>query len=160
MATCRCVDGATVARLYFRKNCKYCPPDLGQRRRAKVSALDAAAIVKRENRYPSHALVEMRKFRFLPFCIHSAVLLDISAGGFKVEFTGEVRTRPGEQFWLAVPLAPLGIFAPSRLICRGECRWFDEKRFRVGGVFMQLTKIERHIIDQIIESLRLRGTLK
>ena len=67
--------------------------------------------------------------------------------------------RPGQQLWINIPLGPLGIYAPSRLLCKGECRWFDDKKFRVGGVFMQLTKIERHVIDQIIESLRTRAAI-
>ena len=116
-------------------------------------------LLSRANRYASHALVEFRKFKHLPFGIHSAVLLDISLGGFKAEFTGEMRLKASEQFWLAIPLTPLGIYAPTRLLCRGECRWFDDKKFRVGGVFLQLTKTERHIIDQVIETLRHRGSL-
>lgn len=120
---------------------------------------DSRKPVGRESRYPSHALVELRRFKHLPFKVHSAVLLDISIGGWKAEFTGDVRTRPGEQFWLSIPLTPLGIFAPARLMCRGECRWFDEKRFRVGGVFTQLATTDRHILEQVIETLSQRGAL-
>lgn len=116
-------------------------------------------VSKREDRFPSHALVELRRFKHLPFFIHSAVLLDISRGGFKIEFTGEVGARPGDQYWINIPLTPLGIYAPSRMLCRGECRWFDEKRYRVGGVFMNLTKTDRHIIDQVVETLKKRGSL-
>jgi hypothetical protein len=112
-----------------------------------------------ESRYSSHALVEVRKFKMLPFGINSAVLLDISASGFKAEFTGEAKMKPGEHFWLNVPLVPLGIRAPARLSCRGECRWFDTKRFRIGGVFLELSKAEKLIIDQVIESLRQRGAI-
>lgn len=113
----------------------------------------------REGRYTSHALVELRKYKILPFKIHSAVLLDISPGGFKVEFTADITVQPGDQFWINIPLAPLGIYAPARLMCRGECRWFDGHRYRVGGVFMQLSNTERHIIDQVIDVLRQRGIL-
>jgi hypothetical protein len=114
---------------------------------------------QRENRYTSHALVELRRFRRLPIGVHSAVLLDISLGGFKVELTGETAINPGQQFWLSVPLMPLGIYAPARLVCKGEARWFDAKRFRVGGVFLTLTDTERSIIDQVIETLKGRGVL-
>jgi hypothetical protein len=119
---------------------------------------DAAAnkIISRENRYTSHALVEFRKFKFLPLGIHSAVLLDISLGGFKIELTGDKKVAAGELFWLHIPLAPLGIYAPARLMCRGECRWFDTERYRVGGVFTGLSKTERLIIDQVVETLRQR----
>jgi hypothetical protein len=115
--------------------------------------------VGRENRYASHALVELRKFKHLPFKIYSAVLLDISLGGFKAEFTGEVKARPGEAFWIHIPLTPLGIYAPTRILCRGECRWYDTKKFRVGGVFIDLTKTERHIIEQVVETMKARGSL-
>lgn len=115
--------------------------------------------ITRGQRYSSHALVELRKFKHLPFKIYSAVLLDISLGGFKLEFTGEVNATSGEQFWLHVPLTPLGIYSPSKLMCRAECRWFDPKKYRVGGVFMQLDTTERHIIDQVLEALQLRGGL-
>jgi hypothetical protein len=126
---------------------------------SEEAANPRTAPVNRENRYPSHALVELRRFKHLPFKIHSAVLLDISLGGFKAEFTGEVRTRPGEGFWLNIPLTPLGIFAPARLLCRGECRWFDDKKFRVGGVFTNLSKTDRHILEQVIDTLTQRGAL-
>lgn len=115
--------------------------------------------IKRDSRYLSHALLEVRRFRYLPFGIQSAVLLDISAGGFKIEYTGEFRAKPGSQFWLSIPLAPLGIYAPTRLMCQGECRWFDEKRFRVGGVFTNLTRADHLIIDQIIDTLKRRGSI-
>lgn len=110
----------------------------------------------RENRYTSHALVEFRKFKVLPIGIHSAILLDISLGGFKIELTGDKKVRTGENFWLHIPLAPLGIYAPARLMCRGECRWFDAERYRVGGVFTDLSKTDRMIIDQIVETMKQR----
>jgi hypothetical protein len=115
--------------------------------------------IGREDRYASHALVELRKYKHLPFRIYSAVLLDISLGGFKAEFTGEVRARPGEGFWINIPLTPLGIYAPTRVMCRGECRWYDAKKFRVGGVFIDLSKTERHIIEQVVDMMKARGGL-
>jgi PilZ domain len=117
------------------------------------------SVINRENRYTSHALVEYRKFKYLPLNIHSAVLLDISLGGFKIEFTSEKKVKTGEQFWLHIPLTPLGIYAPARLICRGECRWFDTNRYRLGGIFTDLSKTDRLIIDQIVDTLKVRGSL-
>jgi len=116
--------------------------------------------VVRPARFTSHALAEVRKFKFLPVFCYSAVLLDISLGGFKLEFTGDVQATPGSQYWLSIPLSPLGIYAPSRLMCRAEVRWFDSKRHRIGGVFMEISKKEQLIIEQIIDSLRKRGALK
>ena len=113
----------------------------------------------RASRFVSHALVEVRKFRHLPFFVDSAVLLDISVGGFKIEFTGDRVARPGETFWLSIPLSPLGIFAPTRLTAKGECRWFDGKRYRVGGTFSGINDSDSMIIQRVVENLNQRGLL-
>ncbi len=113
----------------------------------------------REDRFVSHALVEVRKYKLLPFFCDSAVLLDISLAGFKLEFTSEVVAKPGCQYWLTIPLSPLGIYSPSKLTCRAEVRWFDEQRHRIGGVFIDLSKSERMIIEQVITSLKAKGAL-
>ena len=113
----------------------------------------------RAQRYVSHALVEVRKVKWLPIFCHSAVLLDISVAGFKLEFTSEVQVSPGNQYWLNIPLSPLGIYAPKRIISKCECRWFDDTRYRIGGVFMDLNKTEYMLIEQVISSLRSRGQL-
>ena len=109
---------------------------------------------RQKQRYISHSLVEVRRFKHLPFFCHSAVLLDVSLEGFKIEFTGENTAHPGSQYWLHIPLTPMGIYAPKRLICKTECRWFDESRFRMGGTFIHLDKVEQLIIEQVIESLK------
>lgn len=114
----------------------------------------------RQERYTSHALVEVRRFKLLPMGIQSAVLLDISLQGFKIEFTGEFRAQVGRTYWVSIPLPPLGIYSPSRLICHTQCRWFDDKRFRIGGVFLDLNPTQRMIINQIVETLRLGGAGK
>ena len=113
----------------------------------------------RDKRYVSHALVEVRRYKWLPFFCHSAVLLDISVGGFKLEFTGEVASTSGRQYWLNVPLSPLGIPAPNRLLCLCECRWFDPQRYRMGGVFIELSDTDKTLIEQIVVSLRTRSQL-
>lgn len=118
---------------------------------------DDNAFKNRPARITSHALVEVRKFKHLPFFAQSAVLLDISLAGFKLEFTGETTVKPGTQYWLSIPLRPLGIYSPERLICQGECRWFDSQRFRIGGVFMALSKTERLIVEQVLGALKERG---
>jgi hypothetical protein len=117
------------------------------------------AQVARQERYVSHALVEVRKFRILPFGCHSAVLLDISLNGFKLEFTSEVSISPGHQYWLSIPLSPLGIYSPKKLLCRCECRWFDHNRFRIGGVFTNLSKTQKTVIEQAIAGLRARKSI-
>jgi hypothetical protein len=100
----------------------------------------------------------VRKFKNLPFFCNSGVLLDLSLAGFKLEFTGEILSKAGDRFWLNIPLAPLGIVGPSSINCKIEVRWYDPKRRRIGGVFMQLSRIEQTIIEQVIESLRERSS--
>lgn len=134
--------------------------DIAELTRSDRSAdLQKQGKIDRPERYISHALVEVRRFKHLPFFAHSAILLDISIAGFKLEYTSEVKTNKGDRYWLHVPLAPLGIYAPRRLICLAECRWFEEKNYRMGGVFIDLTKRERLIIDQAIDTLRRQGVI-
>lgn len=108
----------------------------------------------REARYTSHALVELKQYRYLPLNIKSAILLDLSLNGFKAELTEESYLDTGSVFWLNIPLHPLGIYGKTSLQCKAECRWFDSKSFRLGGVFTQLSKNESDIIDQIINTLK------
>lgn len=116
-------------------------------------------MAERQKRYVSHALVEVRKYKILPFFCQSAVLLDLSLGGFKLEFTAEVQVTPGNRYWLNVPLSPLGIYSPKRLLTQCECRWFDDNRYRIGGVFLGLSKTEQMLIEQIVATLRSRSSL-
>lgn len=111
----------------------------------------------RQERFISHALVEVRKFRWLPFGIHSAVLLDLSLMGFKIEFTGEFVARVQGKYWLNIPLAPLGIHSPARIICQTQAKWFDQRKYRMGGVFTHLDRPQRIIINQIVETLKDKG---
>lgn len=111
-------------------------------------------------RVTSHALVDVKRFKHLPIFAYSAVLLDISLGGYKLEFTGEVEAKPGSVYWLSIPLRPLGIYSPERLSLKTEIRWFDNQRYRIGGVFMTLTKSERLIIEQILDALKGRGMIE
>ncbi len=116
-----------------------------------------SALVNRPRRFASHALVEIRRFKHLPFLCKSAVLLDLSLGGFKLEFTGEHKVHIGQQFWLVMPLAPLGIYSPKVFQSRVEVRWFDHNRFRIGGVFMKMSRYDQQLIEQIIHTLRERS---
>lgn len=123
---------------------------------SNASAQDQG-FLNRPQRVISHALVEVRKFKHLPFFCSSAVLLDISLGGFKLEFTGQFLAKPGSKYWLTIPLSPLGIYSPKRLSCLAEVRWFDDSRYRIGGVFVSLSMTDKHIIEQVLEALKDRG---
>lgn len=111
----------------------------------------------RNTRYTSHALVELRKSKIIPFGIHSGVLLDLSLGGLKMEFTGESKAKQGSSYWITIPLSPLGINAPKKFMARIECRWFDNERYRLGGSFVGLEEVDTNLLQQIISKLEERG---
>ena len=99
-----------------------------------------SSLKNRESRFVSHAIVELRKFKHLPFFCHSAVLLDLSPSGFKLEFTGETNVEPGDTYWLQLPLSSFGIYTPKSFSNQMQCRWFDSTRYRVGGSFTNIAK--------------------
>ena len=111
----------------------------------------------REDRYQSHALVDVRPFKSLPLFAKSGVLLDLSFSGFKLDLTTQISMKPGDRFWMVVPLSSLGIYAPKKLAIRAECRWYDPQKFRLGGLFIELSATERLILDQVINSLHELG---
>jgi hypothetical protein len=120
---------------------------------------DEQSMKMRSARYLSHAVVEVRRVRWLPLFCHSAVLLDMSHHGFKLEFMGDVEAAPGSQYWLVIPLAPLGITFPKKLACQCEVRWHDEHRHRIGGVFLNPSPEEMLLIDQVVARLKTRGQI-
>lgn len=122
-------------------------------------AQQSTSQASRQERIRSHTFVELRKFKHLPIFCHSAVLLDVSLGGFKVEFTGEVKLEPGQKYWVMIPMSPLGINNPSKIYCLGECRWFDDTRFRMGGIFLNLGREEMAAIELIVSALKKRSQL-
>ena len=118
-----------------------------------------ASSANRQERIRSHTFVELRRFKHLPIFCHSAVLLDVSLGGFKVEFTGEVKLEPGQKYWVMIPMSPLGIVDTPKIYCLGECRWFDDTRFRMGGIFLNLGREEMAAIEKIVTVLKKRSQL-
>lgn len=113
---------------------------------------------KRKTRFSSPALVDIHPFRFLPLFTRRAVLLDISEVGFKIEFSDAVTSKPGQIYWLSIPLTPLGIPEPTKLTCKIECRWFDPKKFRVGGTFVGLSAKEKLLMELVVEKLRKKAS--
>ena len=113
----------------------------------------------RAERFQSHALVELRRFRLFSWFPKSAVLLDLSMGGFKLEFSGPTTVLSGERFWLTIPLRPLGVLGPPAVVLRVEVKWYDQGRGRVGGVFLNPSKVERMLLVQLVENLRQRGLI-
>ena len=105
----------------------------------------------RPERVISHALVELRKNRWWPFGVRSAVLLDISEGGFKIEFTATTSCTTGDKLLMEIPLAPFGILAPASILLGIQIMWFDEVKMRCGGIFVNTNPKTVLFIQKIMD---------
>lgn len=108
----------------------------------------------RPTRYMSHALVEIRRYRWWPLGVQSAVLLDLSTQGFKAEFTGRTSCKSEESYWMHVPLSPFQIAGPSDILLRITIKWFDESKMRIGGVFELADAHQMVFLEQLIEKIK------
>jgi hypothetical protein len=108
----------------------------------------------RATRFESHALVDVRLQAWNPFSVESAVLLDLSNQGYKMEFVNPIKNiRPGTTLYMFIPLAPFGILAPTRLKLKIIVKWFDAREYRAGGVFIAPTSEQIHILDKVLHFL-------
>ena len=108
----------------------------------------------RPTRVVSYFLVSIKKYKYIPFFSScSAVLLDISFTGFKMNIEGRYKLTPGQKFYLSMPLAPLAIKGAGKLEVKCECKWFDAEKMRAGCVFVGLTNDQELLIDKIITQL-------
>jgi hypothetical protein len=108
--------------------------------------------LRSKTRYESHALLEVRTSRWNPFAIESAILIDISWEGFKIEFVGSVKPiKPESWLRLSIPLSPFGIMHPQVLKLDAHTKWFDDRNSRCGGVFFHASDDDKVLIAKIIE---------
>jgi hypothetical protein len=114
---------------------------------------DADALVARAPRFPSHALIDVRFSRWNPFSKVSAVLMDMSVSGFKLQFVDHVNTASGAGCQLSIPLEPFGIQVTPRLIVKGEIKWFEPEAMRAGGVFVGARDQDRLLIERVIAAV-------
>jgi hypothetical protein len=47
--------------------------------------------------------------------------------------------------------------APQRLSLPIEVRWFDDRRYRIGGVFLEISNEQKSVVDRVVKSLKNRG---
>jgi hypothetical protein len=118
---------------------------------------DGSSVVKRAKRIESHALVDVKTSSWNPLSVASAVLLDLSWQGFKIEFVNPVKIKAGARLTMSVPLASFGILAPSRIKLKIQVKWYDGRMLRAGGVFEPENHEQDYIIQKIIDVLTLRG---
>ena len=102
----------------------------------------------------SHTVIDVRPFRHLPLFTQSSHLLDISSGGVLLEFITVPRIVEGKKYWMTGHLTPLGITDVHQLNCYLECRWVDDKKCRVGGLFVDLKEKEQRIVDLVLQRIR------
>ena len=107
-------------------------------------------------RFASHALVEIKKYKWLPFNSKSGLILDLSLEGVKIEFNQSVKSNP-KSVWISIPLTPFGLSSPDKITCQVEVRWFDEKNSRIGGLFKNLSEKNKFIMSQIIQIMKAKG---
>lgn len=107
----------------------------------------------RAPRFPSHALIDVRLSKWNPFSRCSAVLLDMSVTGFKMQFVDQADIRPDARFVMVVPLEPFGVLGGGKLSLRAEVRWYDAEVKRAGGVFLNCSDHERLMIERILASV-------
>lgn len=118
---------------------------------------DATQPTKRAKRIESHALVDVKTSVWNPLSVSSAVLLDLSWQGFKIEFVNPVKIKPGSRLTMTVPLSSFGILAPAKLKLKIQVKWYDPRMLRAGGIFEPESHEQDYLIQKIIDVLTLRG---
>ena len=113
-----------------------------------------SAIPRHNQRLLSHTIIDVRPFRHLPLFTQSSHLLDISNGGVLLEFITLPRIVEGKKYWMIGHLTPLGINDVHQLACYLECRWVDDKKCRVGGLFVDLDAKNQRIVEKVLQRIR------
>jgi hypothetical protein len=118
---------------------------------------DSSQQSKRAKRIESHALVDVRLSQWNPLATSSAILLDLSWQGFKIEFINPVKLKPGTRVSMTVPLSSFGILAPAKLKLKIQVKWYDSRMLRAGGIFEPENHEQDYLIQKIIDVLTLRA---
>lgn len=118
---------------------------------------DGSSVIKRAKRIESHALVDVKMSSWNPLSVASAVLLDLSWQGFKLEFVNSVKIKPGTNLTMNIPLSSFGILAPAKLKLKIQVKWYDARMLRAGGIFEPESHEQDYLIQKIIDVLTLRG---
>ena len=108
------------------------------------------ATKERSERVMSHALVELRRSNWWPFGVKSAVLLDLSQTGFKIELTGPADIELESVLLLTIPLRPFGVASPPSIQISVQVKWFQNTKQRLGGTFVNVNPSDKLFLDTII----------
>lgn len=118
---------------------------------------DEDSFLIRPPRFPSHALIDVRLSRWNPFARLSAVLIDVSVTGFKLQLVDRSNLKVGATCELSIPLSPFGVQVSENLIVKGEIKWVDQEGMRAGGIFVDVPDHSRLLIERVIAAVIRKG---
>lgn len=118
---------------------------------------DEDSFLIRPPRFPSHALIDVRFSRWNPFARVSAVLIDVSVTGFKLQLVDRAKLKVGTACVLSIPLSPFGVQVAENLVVKGEIKWVDQEGMRAGGVFVDVPDHSRLLIERVIAAVISKG---
>lgn len=105
-------------------------------------------------RTPSFNILDVRTNFWNPFSKHSAVLLDLTEQGFKIEFIEAVIIEPQAHVSLHIPLSPFRIPERTTLKLKAVVKWFERASMRAGGEFLALQPAHIETLKRMIAFLR------
>ena len=117
-------------------------------------------LTPRAERHLTHLVVSIRKKSWLPIAWSTGVLLDISAGGFKIELVDNKLPTPGKNYWINLPLSQIGIAHPKKLGIKCRCIWMDKVKHIMGGSFIEQDAEQLDILEIVIAKLLKNKDLK
>ena len=109
--------------------------------------------VKRAPRVFAHAIATIKANNWNPLGGWSAIVLDLSAGGCKLELVEGNKFKEGKKYYLDIPLASFNVSEPNSLKLYGEVMWYNDKRLRIGFRFIEPKREQVDIINHILDNL-------
>ena len=113
------------------------------------------------DRYRAHVLAELKKYRWIPFfSTYSGVIIDLSDFGMKFSFSAEVDIKPFTSCFVRIPLASLNIEEPRMFEANVEVKWFDQKKYKMGALFINLNASQKKLLKKMISALNEKNAEK
>ncbi len=109
--------------------------------------------IERAPRVFAHAVATIKANKWNPLGGWSAILLDISAGGCKLELVEGAGFKEGKKYYVDIPLASFNIDEPHALKLYGEVMWYNDKRLRIGFRFIGAKQSDVDMINYILDNL-------
>ncbi|BBH52932.1 PilZ domain-containing protein [Fluviispira sanaruensis] len=114
---------------------------------------------RKEPRYSTAIVIEVRTAKWNPFKKTKAILLDLSWNGFKLEFVKKVHLKNGNELLLKIPIEQFQIDNSKMLKLKVTVKWFDEELQRTGGFYIHPKGEHAIVLEKLIQKLaKLRQT--